>query len=446
MLVLLCTGILDISTPTFCGLSEPVSFLYLPLVSCPKAKKIKTSHVRSLPVRRRLSVEYDPSTCDFPIQNLPLPSPPGSGSVQPRVGVATGNYVLDLAVLHETGMFQQLGTWTSCFCESTLNTFMGLGSARWNAARAAIARLLSKDEPALRDNEPVREQALLPQSACKMHLPCRIGDYTDFYASREHATNVGTMFRGKDNALQPNWLHLPVGYHGRSSSVVVSGTPITRPKGQLQKNRANPKEGSTFGPCKLLDFELEMGTFVGPGNALGESINIAEADEHVFGFVLLNDWSARDIQKWEYVPLGPFTAKNVMTSISPWVVTTAALAPFHCSTSAGQQTDPVPHPYLRDPNYGSYDIQLAVSLRPAGSAPDSKPVTITRSNFRNMYWNHRQQLVHHTVSGCNMCPGDLLGSGTISARRSTRFRPMLELAWAGEGHGPGSKPIDLQRR
>ena len=213
-----------------------------------QAKKAKTTHAMSAPSSSAADhpswVEYDPSTCDFPIQNLPYGvfSPPGSGSVQPRVGVAIGNLVLDLAVLHETGMFQQLGTWTSCFCESTLNTFMGLGSARWNAARAAISRLLSKDEPALRDNVAVRKQALHPQSACKMHLPCRIGDYTDFYASREHATNVGTITAEGQRAAA-ELAHLPVGYHGRSSSVVVSGTPITRPKGQLQKNRPTPRRG-----------------------------------------------------------------------------------------------------------------------------------------------------------------------------------------------------------
>ena len=218
-------------------------------------------------------VEYDTSTCDFPIQNLPYgifqPTPESA----PRCGTAIGNFVLDLSILHEVGMFQQLGTWTSVFCEPTLNSFMALGSAKWAAARAAITRLLDPAEATLRDNSAVRSQALVPMSSAIMSLPCNIGDYTDFYASREHATNVGTMFRGADNALQPNWLRLPVGYHGRSSSVVVSGTPLRCPCGQLQKDRADPKQGSIFGPCKLLDFELEVGCFVGPGNDLGTPIN-----------------------------------------------------------------------------------------------------------------------------------------------------------------------------
>jgi len=243
-------------------------------------------------------VQYDAATCDFPIQNLPYGIFKPSSDAPPRCGTAIGDMVVDLSVLHETGMFQQLGTWTSVFCEPTLNSFMALGNTKWSAVRAAIERLLSSEEGTLRDNEAVRQQALVPMSSVTMCLPCRIGDFTDFYASREHATNVGTMFRGADNALQPNWLTLPVGYHGRASSVVVSGTPIRRPRSQLQKDRTDPKQGSVYGPCKLLDFELEMGCFVGPGNDLGTPIDINNADDHVFGFVLLNDWSARDIQKW----------------------------------------------------------------------------------------------------------------------------------------------------
>ena len=392
-------------------------------------------------------VEYDAATCDFPIQNLPYGIFKPSADAAPRCGTAIGDQVVDLSVLHETGMFQQLGTWTSVFCEPTLNSFMGLGASKWSAVRAAIAQLLSAEEATLRDNSAVRSQALIPMSSVTMCLPCHIGDFTDFYASREHATNVGTMFRGADNALQPNWLNLPVGYHGRASSVVVSGTPIRRPRAQLQKDRADPKQGSVYGTCKLLDFELEMGMFVGPGNDLGTPIDINKADDHVFGFVLLNDWSCRDIQKWEYIPLGPFTAKNVMSTISPWIVTPAALAAFTCPTSAGQQTDPVPHPYLRDPKYGSYDVQLQVAIKPVEQANDAtaQPSVITNSNFKYMYWNHRQQLAHHTVTGCNMRPGDLLGSGTISGPTAEppTYGSMLELAWAGPGHGPGSKTIQL---
>ena len=260
-------------------------------------------------------------------------------------------------------------------------------------------------------------------------MPAQIGDYTDFYSSREHATNVGTMFRPTEAPLKPNWLHLPVGYHGRASSVVVSGTPVRRPCGQLQKDRADPLQGSTFGACRLMDFELEMGVFVGPGNKLGEPIDIADAEDHVFGFVLMNDWSARDIQKWEYVPLGPFGAKNFATTIGCWVVPTAALAPFRCKTSAGEQTDPAPLPYLREgANYLSFDVQLCAGIQAPGMAA---PSVVTRSNYRHMYWTHRQQLVHHTVTGCNMRPGDLFGSGTISGATPANYGSMLELCWKG---------------
>jgi len=266
----------------------------------------------------------------------------------------------------------------------------------------------------------------------QMHLPATIGDYTDFYSSREHATNVGTMFRGPDNALQPNWLHLPVGYHGRSSSVVISGTDVVRPAGQLQAHPTDDKQGSVYGACKLLDFELEMAFFVGGGgNPLGQPLSMADAEDHIFGVVLMNDWSARDIQKWEYVPLGPFTAKNFATSISPWIVSLDALEPFRCTSSAGPiQENPTPLPYITDPQYdrGAYNIALEVAVQP----PDeSSPSTITRSNFRHMYWNMKQQLIHHSVSGCNMQPGDLLGSGTISGADETAFGSMLELSWKG---------------
>lgn len=224
---------------------------------------------------------------------------------------------------------------------------------------------------------------MLPLNSVTMHLPAQIGDYTDYYSSREHATNVGTMFRGADNALQPNWLHLPVGYHGRSSSVYLSGTDIVRPRGQLQKSPDDPTQGSTYGPCRLMDFELEMAFFVGgPPLAPGATLSMEKAEDHIFGMVMMNDWSARDIQKWEYVPLGPFGSKNFATSISPWIVTLDALEPFRCLTSAGVQ-DPVPLPYIQDPNYGSYDIQLQVNIRPDGS---EEAFTVCNSNFKNLYW------------------------------------------------------------
>jgi len=278
----------------------------------------------------------------------------------------------------------------------------------------------------------LREKVLLPLSQVQVHLPARIGDYTDFYSSREHATNVGIMFRGKENALQPNWLHLPVGYHGRASSVVVTGTPIVRPCGQLQADRADPSKGSVFGPSKLLDIELEVACLVGGRTPpLGRPLTMAEAEEHIFGYVVMNDWSARDIQAWEYVPLGPFGAKNFATTISPWIVTADALEPFRCKTSAGVQDNPQPLPYLREENYSSYDLALSVDLHTPGSDGKTSITTISRSNFRHMYWTPRQQLVHHAVTGCGMNPGDLLGSGTISGTNPDSYGSMLELTWRG---------------
>ncbi len=254
-------------------------------------------------------------------------------------------------------------------------------------------------------------------------LPAAIGDYTDFYSSREHATNIGVMLRGKDNALQPNWLHIPVGYHGRASSVVVSGTDVRRPNGQTKPPDADQP---IFGPSRLMDFELEMGFFVGPGNRLGENIPIDEAPEHIFGMVLVNDWSARDIQAWEYVPLGPFLSKNFATSISPWVVTMDALEPFRCPGPA--QTDPEVFPYLKSPDDRAYDIHLEVALQ---SLKMAAPDRVATSNLRYMYWNVCQQLAHHTINGCNAQPGDLCGSGTISGPEKHERGSMMELSWRG---------------
>ncbi|RLO01425.1 hypothetical protein DYB28_015748, partial [Aphanomyces astaci] len=390
-----------------------------------------------------------PSNSDFPIQNLPY----GIFSTREdpenkRVGVAIGNLVLDLSVLAAEGHFTFDA---SFFSEPTLNSFMAAGKTTWDAARATIKRLLSAEEPTLRDDVDLQNRALINQSDVLLHLPARIGDYTDFYSSREHATNVGIMFRGKDNALQPNWLHLPVGYHGRASTVVVSGTDIRRPRGQLQADNKDPSKGSVFGPSRLLDIELEIGFFTGPANNLGDPIDINDAEKHIFGVVLMNDWSgmsmsllstfkqwrcptvqtyiARDIQKWEYVPLGPFGAKNFGTTISPWVVTLAALEPFRTEPSFGPVQDPAPLPYLLDANYGkgTYDIALEVDLKPE----NGDYAVISKSNYRYMYWNMKQQLVHHTITGCSMNPGDLLGSGTISGKTEDSFGSMLELSWQG---------------
>lgn len=335
----------------------------------------------------------------FPIQNIPF-GVFSTSTASARVGTAIGDYALDLAALYNEGLFNNTGLDKNVFAESTLNSFMAMDSSVWRATRNTIIQLLAADsaDKRLESNEELKNRVLIPMSSVKMHLPATIGDYTDFYSSREHATNVGIMFRGVDNALQPNWLHLPVGYHGRSSSVVVSGTDVVRPSGQLQADKADPSKGSVFGSCKLMDFEVEMGFFVGgQGNTHGKPLKMSEAERSIFGMVLLNDWSARDIQAWEYVPLGPFTAKNFATSISPWVVTLDALDQFRCSTSAGAaQTDPVPLPYLVDPDYArsTYDVKLETSIAPEGVAEEEASLVST-SNLKYMYWNMKQQLVHH---------------------------------------------------
>jgi fumarylacetoacetase len=358
----------------------------------------------------------------FPIQNLPYGVfRPASGS--PRVGLAIGDFVLDLAVLEERGFFNATSLrGRGVFAQPALNDFLALGRTAWSEARAIISHLLRAEEPTLRDDAVLREHALRPRAEVELLLPVIIGDYTDFYSSREHATNVGVMLRGPDNALQPNWLHLPVAYHGRASSVVVSGTDVHRPKGQT---KADDAPAPTFGPSRSLDFELEMAFVVGPGNELGRPVPIAEAAEHIFGMVLLNDWSARDIQRWEYVPLGPFLAKNFATSISPWVVTLEALEPFR---TAGPKQDPEPLPYLRSPGDWAYDVQLEVWLQ---GEKMGRPQRICRSNARHLYWNICQQLAHHTVNGCNLRPGDLLASGTISGPTPDSYGSLLELAWKG---------------
>mmetsp|Transcript_2174 Transcript_2174/g.5013 ORF Transcript_2174/g.5013 Transcript_2174/m.5013 type:complete len:448 (+) Transcript_2174:90-1433(+) len=379
-------------------------------------------------------VNVDPES-HFSLQNLPYGVFSSMNvNTKPRVGIRIGDFVLDLEAIHEAGLFE--GFDSSCFAEDSLNAFMGMGRPAWTSARQTIQKLLDENEPTLKDNSDLRAKALIPIQDVEMHLPAKIGDYTDFYASRQHATNVGIMFRGKENALPAAWMHMPIGYHGRASTVVKSGTPVRRPCGQLQKDPADPKQGSDYGACKLLDFELEMGVFVGPGNKMGEPIRVEDAEDHIFGFVLLNDWSARDIQKFEYVPLGPFGAKNFASTISPWVVTTDALKPFAAKTSAGEQTDPVPLPYLREPGYSTYDINLEVSIK----ADDigKEPFCVTKSNYRNMYWTHRQQLAHHTVTGCEMRPGDLLGSGTISGDEEGTYGSMLEICWKG------TKPIQIK--
>ncbi|XP_061185436.1 fumarylacetoacetase-like [Saccostrea echinata] len=372
-------------------------------------------------------IEVSPDS-DFPLQNLPYGVFSTADNPTHRIGVAIGNQVLDLSVIRHLFTGPALLNHQDVFAETTLNSFMGLGCAAWTEARSTLQRLLSNQEPLLCNNKDLRFRAFVPQSEAIMHLPARIGDYTDFYSSKNHAFNVGCMFRGPENALMPNWKHLPVGYHGRASSVVVSGTPVRRPNGQTRPDESQPP---VFGPCKLFDFELEMAFFVGPGNQLGEPISIDKAEEHIFGMVLMNDWSARDIQKWEYVPLGPFLGKNLGTTISPWVVTMEALKPFLVPNTA---QDPKPLPYLYHEDPYNLDIHLEVAIKGEGM---SKPSTVCRSNFKYMYWTMKQQLTHHTVTGCNANPGDLMASGTISGETEDSYGSMLELCWKG------TKTVDL---
>lgn len=310
----------------------------------------------------------------------------------------------------------------------SLNAFLALGRRTWLEVRERIIGLLRHDEPRLRDDLPLRNEALVPLAEAQLLLPVEIGDYTDFYSSKEHALNVGTMLRGPGNALPANWLYLPAAYHGRASSVVVSGTDLHRPCGQTKTEGADT---ASFGPSQAVDFELEMGVVIGPGNALGEPISVKQAADHVFGMLLVNDWSARDIQKWEYVPLGPFLAKNFGTTISPWVVTLEALAPFR---TAGPVQDPPPPAYLQSSGDWAYDIHLEVLLQ---TAQLSRPHRICASNSRHLYWNLCQQVAHHTVGGCNLRTGDLLASGTISGPAPESRGCLLELTWGGR------QPLEL---
>jgi len=356
---------------------------------------------------------------DFPIQNLPYGVFSTSTDPSKRVGVAIGDQVLDLAALQGAKL---LDGPAGVFAQRSINAFMALGPATWSRTRARISELLRHDTPELRDNAALRQQALIPMREAKLHLPLRVEGFTDFYSSKEHATNVGTMFRDKTNPLLPNWLHIPIGYNGRASTVVVSGTAIHRPRGQLKPPAA---ELPSFGPCKRLDFELEIGVVVGQSSAMGTMLTEQQAEEMIFGFTLLNDWSARDIQQWEYVPLGPFQAKAFATSISPWIVTREALEPFRVK---GPTQDPVPLPYLQQQGANNYEMMLEVDLRTPGM---NAPARISVTNFKYMYWSSVQQLVHHASSGCAMNVGDLLGSGTVSGPDKDQLGSLLELSWNG---------------
>ncbi|MBB1091067.1 fumarylacetoacetase [Rhodopseudomonas palustris] len=374
--------------------------------------------------RLRSFIKVDP-TSDFPIQNLPYGVFSTAGTPTPRVGVAIGDYVLDLAALQASRLIDLPD---GVFAQSSINAFMALGPQQWSKTRARISELLRHDSAELRDNAALRQQALIPLREAKLHLPLRVEGFTDFYSSKEHATNVGTMFRDKTNPLLPNWLHIPIGYNGRASTVVVSGVGIHRPRGQLKPPSV---ELPSFGPCKRLDFELEIGVVVGQSSAMGAMLTEAQAEQMIFGFTLLNDWSARDIQQWEYVPLGPFQAKAFATSISPWIVTREALEPFRVH---GPEQQPTPLDYLRQKGANNYDMALEVSLRTPAMAT---PARISATNFKYMYWSSVQQLVHHASSGCAMNIGDLLGSGTVSGPEKDQLGSLLELSWNG------AEPVQL---
>ena len=372
-----------------------------------------------MPLRSFIEVSAE---SHFPLENLPFGVfRPAQGTA--RIGVAIGDFVLDVAILEERGLlhFPELQD-RRVFSDGALNAFLSLGRPAWQKTRAALQHLLAAETPDLRDDSALRGHVFHAQTEVTMELPARIGDYTDFYSSYNHAHNVGTMLRGAENALMPNWKWLPVGYHGRASSIVVSGTDVRRPRGQIKPPDA---PAPLFGPSRSFDYELEMAFLIGPGNRLGEPISIEQADEHIFGMVLMNDWSARDVQAWEYQPLGPFLAKNFCTSISPWVVTMDALAPFRKPLPA---QDPEPLAYLRAQDNATYDIQLEAHLQTAAM---QAPHRITRTNFQHLYWSIAQQLVHHTVGGCNLQPGDLLASGTISGPTEDSRGCMLELTWRG---------------
>jgi fumarylacetoacetase len=366
-------------------------------------------------------IEVSPDS-HFPIQNLPFGIFQPKGG-KPRAGVAIGDLVADLSVLEDLGHFRSPEfRGRKVFSEDSLNSFLALGRPAWRKVRAVLERLLSSKTPILRDNARLRARVFHSQEKVTMKLPVRIGNYTDFYSSYHHAHNVGTMLRGPDNALMPNWKWLPVAYHGRASSIIPSGADVRRPSGQTKPADA-PRP--SFGPSKSLDYELEMAFLIGPGNSLGDPVPIGRATDHIFGLLLMNDWSARDIQAWEYQPLGPFLAKNFATSISPWVVSLEALEPFR---EPLPRQDPAPLPYLRGKDDFTFDIQLEAQLQTSSM---KAPHMITRTNFQNLYWSISQQLAHHTVNGCNLQPGDLLASGTISGPTEESRGCMLELTWRG---------------
>jgi len=361
-----------------------------------------------------------PENSDFPIHNLPF------GVFMAKddhisIGTRIGDFAIDLGALHQLGYFEEIILPENVFLQDTINDFITLGKPTCRQVRNRLAEIFDFKNSKLQGNTGHRDIILFTVQEVQMLMPVFIQDYTDFYSSREHAQNVGTMFRGAENALMPNWLHLPVGYHGRSSSIIVSGENIRRPVGQSKPADA---DAPVFGASKLLDFELEMGFITTDGKALGERITTAEAEDYIFGMVVFNDWSARDLQAWEYVPLGPFLGKNFASSVSAWVVTFDALEPFRTEKPA---QDPIPLPYLQCASNTSYDINLEVYIQPEGGEES----LVCESNHKYLYWTMVQQLAHHTVNGCNINAGDLMASGTISGPEPSNYGSMLELSWRG---------------
>jgi fumarylacetoacetase len=362
-----------------------------------------------------------PVGSDFPIQNLPF------GIFKTKylsavAGVAIGNYVLDLVYLHENGFFSGIDLPQGIFNQKFLNDFIGLGRIKTREVRERVSELLQSDNEKLKSNLAAREIALIPMAEVQMLMPVRIYNYTDFYSSEQHARNLGAMFRDPENALLPNWKHLPVAYHGRASSIVVSDMPIVRPKGQIK----TPDQSlPSFGPSKKLDFELEVAFITCSNSKLGQPVSVEEAEENIFGLVLFNDWSARDIQQWEYVPLGPFAGKNFASTISPWIVTLDALEPFRVE---GVKQEPEVLPYLQVEGKKNFDIHLEVLLQ----SQASESCLISKTNYRHLYWNISQQLAHQTANGCNIQVGDVYASGTISGPAPGSFGSLIELTQNGK--------------
>nr|WP_315193324.1 fumarylacetoacetase [uncultured Flavobacterium sp.] len=369
-------------------------------------------------IKSWLDVPYD---SDFPIQNIPFGVFLTKENIV-TVGTRIGDYAIDLGALQQLNYFEGIELTDDMFMQDTLNDFISDGKKTWRLVRNRISDIFNEKNSKLRDNNAHREIVIFKISEVEMQLPVLIGDYTDFYSSKEHATNVGKMFRDPENALLPNWLHIPVGYHGRSSTIIPSGIPVHRPMGQTLPNGETTP---VFGPSRLVDFELETAFITTDVNIMGENTPVYEAEDYIFGMVLLNDWSARDIQKWEYVPLGPFLAKNFASSISPWIVTLDALEPFR---TKGPKQSPSPLPYLQLKGKHSFDINLEVAITPENGVPN----VISHTNFKYMYWTMSQQLAHHTSNGCRVNSGDMMGSGTISGPTPDSFGSMLELTWGGK--------------